>query len=173
MQEISPLSRRWSMEKERIRELLWCHDGTQRGRWNLWTYRSLYFITAFKSFKTRNVNLYRDNGLILLRNPNGQLSDRIRKNAIKLFKDIGFKIAIEANLKLVNFLDATLNLANSTYKPYRKPNDNLLYIHYSSNHSPQNIKHLPDSIEERLSNNFSNKQVFNSAKPEYEKSLKR
>ena len=33
------------------------------------------------------------------------------------------------------------------------------------------IKHLPDSIEERLSNN-SDEQVFNSAKPEYEKALK-
>ena len=134
----------------------------------------VYILSQLSNLlKQEDVNLYRDNGLILLRNPNGQLSDRIRKNAIKLFKDIGFKTEIEANLKLVNFLGATFNLANSTYEPYRKPNDNLLYIHYSSNHSPQNIKHLPDSIEERLSNNFSNKQVFNSAKPEYEKILKR
>ena len=59
-----------------------------------------------------------------------------------------------------------------TDRPYRKPNDNLLYIHTSSNHPPQIIKHLPGSIEERLSNNSSNKQVFNSAKPEYEKALK-
>ena len=38
--------------------------------------------------------------------------------------------------------------------------------------TPQIIKHLPDSIEERLSNNLSYKQVFNSAKPEYKKALK-
>ena len=37
---------------------------------------------------------------------------------------------------------------------------------------PQIIKHLPDSTEERLSNNSSNEQVFNSAKPEYEEALK-
>ena len=71
-----------------------------------------------------HIGLYRDDGLILLRNKNGQLADRIRKNVIKLFKDIGFKIQIETNLKIGNFLDVTFNLANSTYRPYRKPNDN-------------------------------------------------
>ena len=88
------------------------------------------------------------------------------------FKEIDFKIEIETNLKIVNFLDVTFSLANSTYRPYRKPNDNLLYIHTSSNQPPQIIKHLPDSIEEKLSNNSSNEQVFNSAKPEYDKALK-
>ena len=79
---------------------------------------------------------------------------------------------METNLKIVNFLNVTFNLTNSTYRPQRKPNDNLMYIHISSNRPPQIIKHLPDSVEERLSNNSSNKQVFNSAEPEYEKALK-
>ena len=101
-------------------------------------------------------DLHRDNDLILLGNTNGQLTDRIRKNVIKLFKETGFKIETEINLKIVNFLDVTFNLANSTYRPYRKPNYNLLYIHTSSNHPPQIIKHLPDSIGEILSNSSSN-----------------
>ena len=42
------------------------------------------------------------------------------------FKEIDFKIELETNLKIVNFLHITFNLANSTYRPYRKPNDNLL-----------------------------------------------
>ena len=41
--------------------------------------------------------LCQDDGLILLRNTNGQLTDRIRKNVIKLFKEISFKIEIETN----------------------------------------------------------------------------
>ena len=118
------------------------------------------------------IGLYRDDVLILLRNRNGLLMDRIRKNVIKLFKQTAFKIEIETNLKIENFLDVTFNLANSTYRPYRKSNDNLLYIYPSSHHPFQIIKHQPDSIEERLSNNSSNKQVFNSAKPEYEEALK-
>ena len=39
--------------------------------------------------------------------------DRIRKNVIKLLKEIGFKIEIETNLKIVHFLDVTFNLANT------------------------------------------------------------
>ena len=89
-----------------------------------------------------------------------------------MLKEIGLKIEIETNLKIENFLDDTFNLTNSTYKPYRKLNDNLQYIHISSNHPPHIIKHLPDSIEKRLSNNSSNEQDFNSVKPEYEKALK-
>ena len=72
----------------------------------------------------------------------------------------------------MNFLDVTFNLANSAYRLYRKPNDNLLYIHTSTDHQPQIIKHLPDSIEERLFSNSSKEQVFNSAKLEYEIALK-
>ena len=111
----------------------------------------IYVSSQLSNFVPRqDIGLYRDDGLILLRNTNGQLTDRIRKNVIKLFKDTGFKIKIETNLKIVNFLDVTFNLTNSTYRPYRKPNDTLLYIHTSLDHPPQIIEHLLDSIEERL-----------------------
>ena len=60
-----------------------------------------------------------------------------------------------------------------TYLPtFSLANDDLLYSHNSLNHPRQIIKHLPDSIKERLSNNSSNEQVLNSTKPEYEKTLK-
>ena len=97
----------------------------------------IYILSQLSNLLPRvDIDLYRDDGLILLRNTNGQLTDIIRKNIIKFFKEIGFKIEIETNLKIVNFLDVTFNLAKSTYRPYRKPNDNLLYIHTSSNHPP-------------------------------------
>ena len=60
--------------------------------------------------------LYWDDDLILLLNTKGQLMDRIRKNVIKLFKEIGLKIEFETNPKIVNFLDVTFNLTNSTYR---------------------------------------------------------
>ena len=41
-----------------------------------------------------NFGLYRDNGLILLRNLNGQQMDKKRTTFIKIFKDIGFSIDI-------------------------------------------------------------------------------
>lgn len=119
-----------------------------------------------------NQGLYRDDALILVRNLNGQKIDKLRKDIIKVFQNIGFKIEIHTNLKVVDFLDITFNLTNGTYKPYKKPNDQLLYVNTSSNHPPQIIKQLPSSTAERLSKHSSNEEIFNSSKLEYEKALK-
>ena len=70
------------------------------------------------------------------------------KNIIKIFKDIGFAIDVEFNLKIVDFSDITFNLNNGTYRPYKKRNDLLLYINKSSNHPPQIINQLPKIINE-------------------------
>ena len=60
----------------------------------------------------KDCGLYRDHGLIILRNTNGQKMERIRKSAIKIFKDVGFKIDVKSNLKIVHFVDVTFNLSN-------------------------------------------------------------
>ena len=125
-----------------------------------------------KLIDKKNLGLYRDDGLILLKNTKGREVDQIRKKVIKIFKDVGFKIEIKTNLKIVDFLDVTLNLSNGTYSPYKKPNDQLLYVHTSSNHPPQIINMLPKSINERLSKNSSNPEIFDKAKIDYEKALK-
>ena len=53
-----------------------------------------------------------------------------RKTIIKIFKEIGFSINIQTDLKVKDFLDVTLlNLQNGTYHPYKKPKNKLLYIH--------------------------------------------
>ena len=107
-----------------------------------------------------------------LRNVNEEKMGCARKNVIKLFKEVGFKIEIQAHLKKVNFLDVTFNLANGTYRPYQKSNESLLYINTSSNHPPKVIKQLPTSISEQLSNKSLNEEIFNAAKYEYETALK-
>ena len=73
---------------------------------------------------------------------NGQKTNRMRKEVIKIFKEIGFKIEIKPNLKVVDFLDIIFNLSNGTYKPYTKPNDKLLHVNASSNHPPTQKKIL-------------------------------
>ena len=80
-----------------------------------------------------NSGLYRGDGLILLRNVNRQNIERIRKNVIRIFKEVGIKIEIRRNLKILDFLDVTFNLTNGTYRPYKKPNGPLLYVNTSSN----------------------------------------
>ena len=57
-----------------------------------------------------NFGLYRDDGLILLKNFNGQQMDKKRKTVINVFKDISFSVDIHTNLKEVDFLDVTLNV---------------------------------------------------------------
>ena len=120
-----------------------------------------------------NIGLHRDNGLLLLQNINSQQTNRLQKKIIKKLQSIGFKIEIVTNLQEVDFLDVTFNLINNTYRPYKKPNDNLTYINTSSNHPPNIIKQLTKTTSERLSKNSSSVEIFNSSKLEYEDALKK
>ena len=90
-----------------------------------------------------------------------------------MFKEVGFQPEIKSNLKKVEFLDVTFNLITDLYTPYKKPNDNLLYINTSSDHPPQIIKQLTNSINKRLCENSANEQVFNTVKPVYENALQK
>ena len=120
-----------------------------------------------------NMGLYRDDGLFILRKINKQQTDRVRKKIISIFKNIDFKIEIVTNLTEIEFLDVTFNLANNTYRPYKKPNDKLIYIDVSSNHPPQIKKQLTKIISDMLSRNSSNAGIFNNTTLEYEEALKK
>ncbi|XP_057301871.1 uncharacterized protein LOC130636231 [Hydractinia symbiolongicarpus] len=100
-------------------------------------------------------------------------TDTKRKKIIETFKTIGFDIEIQTTLKRVDFLDITLDLDSETFKPYKKPNDQLQYVHILSNHPKNILKQLPISINDRLVKNSSNEQVFDQAKPEYEEALRK
>lgn len=64
-----------------------------------------------------DIGLYRDDGLLVLLNKSGRAIDKKRKEIVKIFKDIGFQIDIENNLKVANILDITLDLNNNIYRP--------------------------------------------------------
>ena len=61
------------------------------------------------------IRLYRDDGLIIIGNPNEPKLDSYRKRISNPLKLLGFKITIHTNLKIVNFLDVALNLCKGTY----------------------------------------------------------
>ena len=110
----------------------------------------IYLLSALCTIISKNVcGLYRDDGLTIQEYKNCQQIDQLRQKIIKIFSEIGFKIDIETNLKIVNFLDMTFNLINVSHKPYKKPNNTLLYINKNSNHPPQIIKKSPKTINER------------------------
>ena len=121
--------------------------------------------------RKKNTGLNRDDRLAVLRKMNARGTDKMRKIIIKLFKEVGFQLEIKSNLKKVEFLDVTLNLITVLYTPYKKSNDTLLYINTSSDHPPQIIKQLTNSINKRLCENSVNEQVFKTVKPVYEKAL--
>ena len=101
----------------------------------------IYLLFLLESIVDKNnTGLYRDDGLILLPNVNTQNMGRIRKTVVNIFKAVGFKFEIKANLNIVDFLNVTLYLANGAYQRYKKPNGFLLYVNTSSNRPTQVIK---------------------------------
>ena len=123
-------------------------------------------------FEKERVGLYRDDGLAIIHNANGPKLDRMRKHTIALFKNEGLSITIETNLSETDFLDVTFNLESNRFFPYRKPNDNPLYINANSNHPPSITKQLPKMVNKRIQDLSCNREEFEKAKPTYETALK-
>ena len=117
-----------------------------------------------------NVGLYRDDGLATT-NTTPRNTENIKKEICRIFNRNGLRITIEANKKIISFLDVTFDLNNSTYQPYTKPNTTLQYVHRESNHPPITTKNIPAGINKRLSSLSSDKASFDKAAPPYQKAL--
>ena len=125
-----------------------------------------------EKFPNLTFGLYRDDGLGVHKKLSGTNVERMKKTLIAVFKDMGLKITIETKLTVVDYLDTTLNLNEGTYMPYRKPLDTPQYINCQSNHPKTVLQQVPLSVERRLNDISSNKEVFDNAKTDYEKALK-
>lgn len=131
----------------------------------------IYSLAKDNNIDIRDIGLYSNDGLIIVRNATSVKCDQVRTAIHRDMKDFGLKVEVNANLKQVNFLDVTLDLDLNTYKPYVKDNANPIYIHPQSNHPPSIIKHIPLSIESRKSNNSSDEVTFNHCKAIYNTTL--
>ena len=132
----------------------------------------LFLLNEIKhKFPELEFGLYRDDGLAIHRRIPGPRMERIKKDLVALFKSHGLAITIDTNLESTNFLDITLDLGSEKFKPYRKPNDQPLYVHTESNHPPTVIKQLPISINRRLSEISSTEDDFQAASPMYQTAL--
>ena len=107
-----------------------------------------------KLMNKNDFGLYKDDGLGILRNT-GPEADRKRKSITKIFKECGLSITRE-----VDFLDVRFNLNDQTYEPYRKPNNDPVYINKHSNHPPNIINEVPKAISKRLTSISCNENVF-------------
>ena len=129
-----------------------------------------FLLHKIKEKHGNNFGLYRDDGLGVTTAPPRQV-ELIKKDLCAIFSKHGLRITIEANKKIVNFLDVTLNLTSGKYMPYTKPNNIPLYVNKKSNHPQQIIKNIPKSINNRLSEISFDEESFNKAAPLYQKAL--
>ena len=118
------------------------------------------------------VGLYRDDGLMATESTPKQ-AEQIKKNICKIFKDNGLKITIDANKKIVNFLDVTLDLQKQSHYPYMKPGNVPIYVNAKSNHPPNVLKAIPKGINKRLSEISSNQYVFEQATAPYKEAIEK
>ena len=98
-------------------------------------------------------------------------TENIKKEICRVFNQNWLRITIDANKQIINFLDVTFNLNNSTYQPFTKPNTTLQYVHRESNHPPITTKNIPAGINRRLLSLSLDKASFDQATPLYQKAL--
>ena len=111
-----------------------------------------------------SIGLYRDDRLGIFESLFRPQIERKKKNIVKVFKMSGLSIILTTIITSVDFLDVTFKLNTESYQRFRKPNNGPKYIDISSNHPPQVLKQLPNSIEKRLSEISSTKEIFDNSK---------
>ena len=95
----------------------------------------------------------------------------MKRKMCKVFENNGLSITIEANSKVVNFLDINLDLNSGIFKPFMKENDTPTYVHSKSNHPPVVLKNIPLGVNRRLNTISANKDVFVAAAVPYQNAL--
>ena len=106
----------------------------------------------------------------IFRNLSRHNIDRKKKEIIKIFKSFGLSITVTTNVTSANYLDVNFNLTKDIYKPYRKPNDEPVYI---NRHPPKIVRQIPLSVSSRISNIFSNQSILTALSPCIKKSSQR
>ena len=65
-------------------------------------------------YNKSNIGLYSDDGLAVFRNTNGPQAEKIKKHFQSIFRKNNLNIIVKCNLKIVDYLDVTLNLSDSS-----------------------------------------------------------
>ena len=126
-----------------------------------------------KLYEKNDIGLYLDNRLVVFKNKSGPELEKIKKSIQAIFWENKLKITIQCNLKIVDQLDLTFNLTDSSYCPFNKTNNEINYKYKQSNHPNSIIKQLPLSVERHLSKLSSNEKIFNNYFPIYQEALQK
>ena len=118
-----------------------------------------------KLYKKKDIGLYRDDGGVVFKNESGPESEKNKKSIQSIFWEFELKITIQCNLKIVDYLDVTFNLIDTSYHRFIKTNNVINYINKKSSHPPSIIKQLPLYVERHLSKLSSNEKIFHDSSP--------
>ena len=122
------------------------------------------------TFSKAAVGLYRDDGLSIVRGDPAEV-ERVSKKLKKIFEKEGLKITLESGKDGTDYLNLYLDLKTDTFRPWRKPNSNPMYVNINSSHPPQCLKQIPTMIEKMISRNSSTKEEFDMVKEDYQTCL--
>ena len=131
-----------------------------------------YLLSQLKQIPGIEVGLYRDYGLAILNHTPMEM-EKAKKQICQIFANNNLKITVDADKKVVNFLDVTLDLNTGKFKPYSKPSTTPLYVHSQSNHPPNILRNISVAINRPLSSISSDHEVFNEASAPYQEALRK
>ena len=130
----------------------------------------LYLLSQMQHLKI-DVGLYRDDCLAIssLTKRQNQL---VLNELHRIYNRNGLKIpGAEANRKVVDFLNVTMDLSTGTFKTFAKEGNTLAYMDSRSNHPPSITRNLPKGINRLLSDTNSTQALFEASAPSYQAAL--
>ena len=111
---------------------------------------SVLFFHLSNKYIKKDIGLYRDDGLAVFENKSGPKVERIKK----IFKNFSVKmIVIKCILKIVDYLDVTLNLLNNTNLSLNLTTKSTTNIRNPTTHRLKSSKYL-----------FQSSQVFSEVR---------
>ena len=130
----------------------------------------LFLLSQMQHLKIA-IGLYRDDCLAIssLTKRQNQL---VLNELHRIYNRNGLKIpGAEANRKVVDFLNVTLDLNSGSFKTFGKEGDTLAYVNKDSNHPPSITRNLPKGINRLLSDTNSSEALFEASAPPYQAAL--
>ena len=131
------------------RHNIWCYYGQLWWHWDKWASRKFPALTITKPWRQHRALQRRR---LAIFNTTPRDTENIKKEICGVFNQNGLRITIEANKQIINFLDVTFNLDNSTYQPFthRSPQRTYLSVstdgchpfHWTNHHSTKSPPHI-------------------------------
>ena len=82
----------------------------------------IFILYQLSSICNKNdIGLYRGDGLAVFRNTSGPQAEKIKKHFQNIFRKNNINMIVKCNLKIVDYLDVTLNPSDESHKPFHKP----------------------------------------------------